>query len=241
MGNLLQRWLRYFDPLYHGRNLFGVASGSVASNGFFFSRIRGGYHLRRLIGGVPSLDDSIVGAAGADGSSIREFPWVTHSPDSSYTYRLTAVCGGGVEEDGTCNLAVVDFDSNGDWVGLRPRSPEELRVAPAAGGRFTISWSYFERGQQVAPVLFRVFADDGDGVVDYDVPIGEVAYRFRQTHFSFLSSAHAHGARRTFAVRAVSSDGIDDGNTMTAFAFADVEGPALPEGVVLHIVAADAG
>ena len=38
-----------------------------------------------------------MGAAGADETSVRTFPWVAHGADTIYVYRVTAINGGGVE------------------------------------------------------------------------------------------------------------------------------------------------
>jgi len=146
--NLLQKWLAYYDPIHRGWTPRGVANGICATGGWFFPRILGGYNLRRSQGQVPGQDEIIVGAAGAQADSIRTFPWVSHTADESYIYRLTAVGGGGVENFQDEIVTQVWLDETGNWPGCRPNAPSDLRVSSLSGGRFVLKWIYLGEGEQ---------------------------------------------------------------------------------------------
>ena len=134
--SLLEKWLIHYDPIHRGATMSGIANGVVATHGFSFPRIAGGYNLRRGEGFVPAGSSMIVGTAGADANSIDTFAWVTHAAGVTYTYRLTPIGGGGVENLADEVVSVVAFDGGSDWIGLRPNAVSDLQVRPAADGRF---------------------------------------------------------------------------------------------------------
>jgi len=225
MSDLLTKWLAHYDPVHRGWTPRGIATGVCATGGFFFPRVRGGYHLRRAPGGVPTMSAPIVGAGAAGQTTIREFPWVVHESNAAYVYRLNAVGGGGVEEDGARNITSVAFGPDGSWLGLRPNSPSDVRIACLSGGRFALRWSYNEAGQQAAPSEFRVFTDGGTGSVDYDEPAAVVPGRGRRMHYEYVTGGWPHGTRVKWSIRAYAASGAHDGNMLIVSAFADAEGP----------------
>jgi len=216
---LLQAWLLHYDPVHRGWTPRGIATGTCATNGFFFPRIRGGYHLRRAVSVRPDLGSPIIGAAGADACELREFPWMTHEAGTNYVYRLNAVGGGGIEEAGQDNLATVEFDDDGQWRGERPNSPCGLSVKIVAGGRFELRWIYREQGQRTAPAAFHIFTDNGNVV-------GTVPYHRRQLHYRFITLPYDDGVKVSWSVRSISTLGRDDENMIAVSARADAVGPA---------------
>jgi hypothetical protein len=232
-ATLLDRWASHFDPVHFGWSPRGIATATCATNGWFFPRVRGGVHLRRAVGRTPTLDDPIVGAGAAGATVVREFPWIVHAVDTTYTYRLTAIGGGGVEEDGTESVADVSFGPEGAWVGARPNPVRNLRVRPRAGGRMELRWAYAEAGQDAPPAWFAVFTDDGSGVIDYGAPVATVPYQFGAREYRFVTDGYAHGTRLEWAVRAVTAEGVDDGGTETVTGWADSGGPAGPADVAI--------
>ncbi len=227
MSELQTKWLAHYDPIHRGWTPRGIATGLCTTNGFFFPRVRGGYHLRRATGAIPSMDAAIVGAGAAGETTIREFPWVTRTPGAVYVYRLNAIGAGGVEEAGTDNLATVEFDAAGNWVGARPTGPANLRVRPLAGGRFELRWTYSEPNTAAAgeAIEFRVFSDGGTGTMDYVTAVATIAVRARRLHYRYATAAFPHGAKVKWAVRAYTAQTVHDGNTNAVFAWADAEGP----------------
>ncbi len=232
-ADLLTKWLTHYDPVHRGWTPAGIASGVCASNGFFFPRIRGGYNLRREIGSVPQAGSRIVGAAGFDAAQIRTFPWVSHAANATYTYRVTVINGGGVEEWAEETVSITGFDASGNWVGARPNPPGDLRVIPLAGGKFLLQWTYTREGEQAEPAAFRVYHDGGSGSVDYNTIIASVAYRRGRFHYMYTSIAFTHGTRVRWAVRAASAAGAEEKNTQVAFGWADAAAPPVNPTVIV--------
>jgi hypothetical protein len=225
--DLLAKWLDWYDPIHRGWTLKGIANGVCATNGFSFPRIQGGYNLRRAVGELPGPTAAIVGAAGAQATTIRTFPWVSHSADTEYTYRLMAVGGGGVENVADEVTTVAPFDSGGDWVGLRPNAPTDLRVTAASGGKFVLRWTYTREGEQVEPAQFRIYNDAGSGDVDYETVVATVSYRRGRFHYLALSSAFSDGVRVRWGVRAVSASGVEEDNQIVVEQWADAQPPPI--------------
>ena len=225
MSDLLTKSLTHYDPLRRGFTRTGLANAMRLTRGRFWSRIAGGYNLRRAIGRRPTSDDPVVGAAGSDAVSIVNFTWQSHGPSTTYTYRLNAVGPGGVEEVGETNRAHVAFDAGGALIGLRPNAPTNLRVSLESGGRFRLAWTYSEADEEVSPTEFRVFNDNGTGTVDYGTVVATLTARARKFHYDWLSSAFADGATRIWAVRAASAGGVEDANINVVTGTADAAGP----------------
>lgn len=236
-NDLFESWLMHYDPLHRGWTPKGIANGVCATAGFFFPRIAGGYNLYRAVGRAPDYGDPIVGAAGHDAATIRTFPWVSHAASTVYTWRLAAIGGGGVENRTGEAGTTAAFDDAGLWLGCRPNAPADLRVSALSAGRFLLRWTYTEQGQQVEPLVFRVYHDGGSGEIDYGVPAGTVGYLRRQWHYAFTSAGFEHDTRVRWAVRAVSASGIEDPNMLAVAGRAERQAPPVNPPVVLSRVA----
>jgi hypothetical protein len=178
----------------------------------------------------------IVGSAGADASTIRTFPWISHDAASTYVYRLTAVCGGGVENAMDETTAEVRFDAAGEWSGPVPNSPSDLRVTPTAHGTFLVQWAYSIEGQQTSPSEFRVYHDAGTGSVDFETVVASVSYRAGRYHYSYTSDPFDHGTRVKWAVRAAAASGTEDENSHVVFGWADAAAPPINPAVIISKV-----
>ena len=233
MAEMLQEWLRYYDPIHRGWTPAGIAHGVCATNGFSFPRIRGGYVLRRSVGGAAGGSGEVVAAAGAEAAAVRTFPWVRHEAGADYTYRLTAINGGGIENLQEVSAARAVFDGSGRWLGPRPNAPADLRVTPIRGGRFRVRWTYSPKGQEVEPAEFRVYCGVGWSGVDYGSAAGRVAYDGDRVHFGYASEPFADGTRVTWAVRAVSAAGREEDNALSATGWADALPPAARPTVIV--------
>ena len=243
MSELLDKWLAHYDSIHRGWTPRGIANGLCATNGFCFPRMAGGYNLYRGTPGLEDVDTNIpVGAAGAKATQIQTFSWRPHAASTGYVFVLRSIGGGGVESASSDEapsrpqVVSVPFDEAGLPEGLKPNPPTALCVARAADGRFAVSWDYVPRDEETPPAQFKVFTDNGTGVMDYDTPIGTVPYRPRAGRFEFVTETHAHGAVRTFGVRSVSTDGSTDGNTATVTSWADAEGPPVHTAVQVEVI-----
>ncbi len=234
MASMLEKWLVHYDPIHRGWTPGGIANAVCATNGFTFPRVAGGYNLyRRTVG---SNDAEIVGAAGANAKSIENFEWAAADVLADVAFELRSIGGGGVESAPSARGVNVKIDAAGEPSALKPNSPQRLKVARRAGGRFEVSWQYFERHEEATPELFRIYSDNSSGVIDYKNPIDEVAYVARQRHFQFVTDPHDHGETYLFAVRAVTVSGEQDDNEFSVEQWADAIPPASPQIVFSEIV-----
>ena len=158
-----------------------------------------------------------------------------HDANTRYVYGVKAISGGGVEETPdpggpdardaipteTHNVVRTGFDGSGALRPPEPNAPANLTVLPAAGGTLRVEWMYSSAGQDAVPVSFAVY-DNGGGPgpggappVDFDTPIGSVAYKSGQVFFGFVTGSYANGTRVELAVRARSANGGFEANTIT--------------------------
>lgn len=228
-SDLLNKWLRHYDPLHRGHTPGGIANGVCATRGFSFPRVAGGYNLYRAAAeDVGFLNGEIVGAAGANALAIETFTWRRAAADTSYRFGLRAVGGGGVESGFGEGTLLVDFDSAAEPVALRPNGVIDLTVTAKTGGILELRWSYSPVGEEISPAEFRIFSDGGSGEIDLDSPIGAVAYVSRGGRFRFAAGPIAHDVLVRFAVRAVSAGGGISRVDATAEGVSDATAPAAP-------------
>lgn len=231
--DLLSKWLSHYDPLNRGFTPAGIANAVCATNGFFFPRMKGGHHLRRKIGAAPGASDPIVGSAGHDATTIRTFPWITHEPSTEYTYRLSPIGGGGVENLTDSTTTLVAFDSSGRLLGPRPNPPADLRLTPLSAGRFCLQWTYNSDNEQTAPAEFRLYHDAGTGTIDFTNAAARIPYRPGRFHYEYISPAFPHGQRIRWAVRAASPTGAESQNGPPAAGWAISSPPAANPAVII--------
>jgi hypothetical protein len=241
-GGMLAKWLVHYDPIHRGYTARGIANGVCATSGWSFPRLAGGYNLYR---GTPTPQDidllRPVGAAGTSAERISTFSWCPHAAGVEYFHVVRAVGGGGVEGPMSVPPVSVAFDAGGVCLGGRPNAPGDIDVRPTAGGHFRLSWSYSSLGEEVSPSLFRVYSDGGDGEIDYGAAVAEVPYRAGRLRHCYEAGPFVHGARRGWAVRAISASGRDDGNTVAVAAVADADGPEPSPHVVCELLDAAGG
>jgi hypothetical protein len=246
-SELLAKWLRHYDPIHRGFTPAGIVNGVTATSGWSFPRMRGGYNLYR--GGVAAgagagggigvaapaaVDfDHPVGAAGRNATTIANAPWRPHQPSTVYLYTVKSIGGGGVESVAASPARAAEFDGAGALLGPRPNSPIAVSVRPGTGGTFVVRWAFAMRHGEVPPDHFALHHDDGTGEVDYDHVVAQVNYQRGRAHYTYASGAFSHGARRTWAVRAVTAAGVHDGNTRQVPGFADGSAPAAAAAVHL--------
>jgi hypothetical protein len=238
--NLLQAWLRHYDPIHRGWTPAGIANAVCATNGFAFPRVAGGYNLYRGLNADPHPGaDQPVGAAGARATVIDTFAWRPGPASNAGTFALVAIGGGGVESALGNPLITVEFDSERVPQPPVPNPPRDLSAWPIAGGRFRLTWHYAERDQAVAPMRFEAYRGDSADAIDFDTPIAGVSYRPRRVEHQCATPAYAHDSVQWFAVRAISSAGAHDGNTAGVSGRAQAAPPAAHTGVLTTIVEAD--
>jgi hypothetical protein len=221
------KWLNYCSPLFRGRFDFVAgedaprmdswANALVLLGGWYWVRIEGGHNLRRSVTSrIPSLDDPIVGTADGPAATIKTNWLVGHAAASRYLYRVTAVGGGGVEDDGRTAVREVATEADGTLTGLLPNRVADLTVTPQSNGSFVLRWNYAATGQAAAPSVFRVYSDSGTGTMDWVAPLGSVVYSTGVPSYLYTTAVLA-GAGDTavlFAVRAETTTGARERNAM---------------------------
>ncbi len=241
-SELFDKWLAHYDSIHRGWTVRGIANGVSAMNGWGVPRVAGGYNLYRGSGSADAIDfTSPVGAAGRDVVGISNFAWRPHAVSTRYYYAVKSIGGGGVESEGSLPARVAEFDGGGGLIGLRPNAPTGLAVRATAGGAFALRWLYGSRLEAAAPSAFRIYHDAGTGTVDYNTLVASVPYVRGRAHFVYASAGFAHGSRRVWAVRAVTDEGVEDGNVVTAFGWADATAPPVHPSVRASSVEAGEG
>lgn len=226
MSELLTKWLAHYDPVHRGWTARGIANGLCATNGFAFPRIRGGVNLYRGLGDAANIDFSDpVGAGAADASEIRNFAWRGHTASQVYYYALTAIGGGGVETDAGENVRRFETDAVGLSRGALPNAPSNVTARAAAAGVFVVAWTYSFVDEEAAPSAFRVYKGEGGGPIDFETVVATVPFRRGRVFYRYVSDAFDDKARVAWAVRAITSAGVEDANVVRSEARADALGP----------------
>lgn len=232
MGVLLERWLLHYDPIHRGYTQRGIANGVTATCGWGFPRVGGGYNLYRSVNGAAVDGDRPVGAAGRSATSIESFSWRPHAVSTDYAYSVRSIGGGGVESADSEGVLAA-FDGVGALIGPAPHAASDVAVRAISGGRFEVRWRYDAAGEAVAPAMFRLFHDGGSGTVDYGTVVGTVTYGACRALYAYVSGGFGHDVRRVWGVRAVSDEGVEEENELTAAAWSDDLAPSV--GSVLHV------
>jgi len=227
VGDLVTKWLAVWEPLSLGQFGDSRANGLGLTCGQFWLRTTGGYNLYRWTGDRYPVDVSggIVGAVRSGASAITNFPFITHVASTRYWYLIRAVGAGGVEEANESQVVRVELDAAGELLGPEPNAPESVRARPMAAGCVELRWRYSPASQEAEPSIFEVFGDGG-GTMDWQTPVGEVAYRRGRVDYLWTSAAFADGARLRFGVRAKSAMGVSERNERVVVVEADAMGPA---------------
>lgn len=213
----LEKWDRYGCPLTFGmfdyfpetkRGLSNDATirGMALTLGLFWTMPDGGHYLRRLPGGdVPTADDPLCGCSIGSNPAITTVTGFGPGADGSrWTYRITSVGGGGVEDNSMRGIreVVVIAAGSASIANPLPNPAIGLTVKPKADGSFVLTWKYRGKDQQAAPAEFAVFA--GVGSVDFSSPIATLAYKAGLEHYTYTTAAIAGSDVEpwAFAVRA---------------------------------------
>jgi len=232
MSDLLGKWLNHYDPIHRGWTRAGIANGVTAMHGCSFPRRKGGYllYLGTSLAGIDMARP--VGAASHDATVIRLFPWICPAPATRYYVRLVAIGPGGVESvENPKDRQVVAFTTGdgGEVPDPVPPAPRSLEVLPIAGGKFRIRFLFVPSRHFARAAQFRVYGNNGSGAVVYATPVHTIAARPSLSgagHYAWDTAAFDHGTSVKWAVRARTTEGGEETNTVVAEAQADAQGPA---------------
>ena len=195
---------KFFDSLYEGDSPNGIKLCMGVTGGDFWARNEGCQNLYRG-GNIEAVDFDTVVVVGDADDGLIEPANANHDAGVIYFYvvRRANICG--YEEQSLRASAKVGFDSQGDLIGHSCNMVLSVKGQQTAGPKVKLMWYYcpVEQGQRCK--CFKVYWDNGTGVIDYDNELGEAAYAGKRFN-SFQSGALTAG-RYLFCVQAISSDG----------------------------------
>ena len=222
--SLLTRFLEHYDPLFCGATASGIPFGTELMAGQAGWCVPGGLHA--LYRGTPDWSDidydvpfGVMSPTGDTPATIAHFVGYTFSASTRYCFGFRAVGRGGAIEENVTLGQRIETDGEAVPLPVVPNPPIRLTAQPKADGVILLQWFYDARGEQVGAATFNVYHNDGAGAVDYGTAIGSTSGR------AFLTNAYTHATEVTFGVRAESSAGNEETNTVTVSATADDQGP----------------
>lgn len=208
----LLQFIETMDPF--GTSVNSLQLGYAITAGAFFPMLDGAIFLaRREL--YPAPQGWIMcGLAGADASSIKNFPGFTHLAEMGYQYIAARSDGNGYVSQWSAPTRV-DFDDEGALITPRlPAWPVDLRAEAIAGGKFRVHWRYDTWGQGAEPSTFGIHIGLTVATIAYGYIIGSTAYVPGQQSYYFDTSAFGDGLQRAFAVRARNSGAVAEQNEL---------------------------
>jgi len=202
--------------------------------GQFWTRSQGCCNVYRGFDHINNIDYGRIIATGSSKCTLTLPTTVSHEADTDYYYAVRRASYSGKEEKGTLAVVRLRLDINGKVCPARPNCVSGLCAHAVADGKIQLGWWYWPIGQQIAPSYFTVYGDEGVGAIDYENPLGQVDYagiRF----YSYTSSAGNNNKTYRFSVRAVGSNGSDDGNRLFVEAVVDLSAPDGIEGLTGNV------
>jgi len=177
-----------------------------------FWTLRGGCHL--LYRGrerLSAIDYACVVAVREGPGEFEVLAPEVHRAGSTTFYAARRVSGTGKLQRDTTAVVRLALDKSGLVFPQRPNQVRGLRAEVAAGRRVRLRWWYWPLGQQAEPARFAVYGDAGTGEMNHRQSIGNVPYRGAGAYES-LGAPGEDNQTYHFCVRAVTAEGVEDGN-----------------------------
>jgi hypothetical protein len=199
---------KFFDSLYSGDSANGTKLCMALTEGDFWARPAG---VQVLYKGQDANDidfDKIIAASDSD-DDIFEVSAGQPLSRSFYVVRRVNCCG--VEEKTLSAAVKAEFDSQGNLV---EHSCNKVFIAAAEqidGNRILLKWFYQPIHQAKKISGFKIYYDNGTGIIDYQNPLGSLSYAGRK-FYQFVSNELTGDSYR-FCIRAVAADNSEDGFT----------------------------
>jgi hypothetical protein len=184
-----------------------------------------GYDLYHAIGPGPEALDYAQPYARA-GPHIRSLESGALMPGTVHWFGVRPVDARGVASPTAQGEVRIELDWQGGRVPDRPAGVLALSVRPLPGGIARLDWRWRPGQGGVVPRAFRIFGDGGIGAIDYQTPLGEVAYRDTQPQYAWESGELAGGLEHQLAVRAVAADEVWDEQPAVVRVTPDAEPPS---------------
>jgi hypothetical protein len=195
------------EALFSGMTSNAFKLGTVLSLGWFWMRRRGCIVLFRGET-LSSIDvQNILGVFEPDTEEICPAVYLEHRANETYFYLVCRVNICGYCQWGVQAVARVTIDSEGGLLKAQPNGILGLNANRTEDRKVKLCWYYCPAEQEIEPVSFKVYADDGTGRIDYDNAVSVIKYKGRG-FYSYTSDELSEG-RKDFAVKAVSAEGIE--------------------------------
>jgi hypothetical protein len=184
-----------------------------------------GYNLYHAMGPGPEVLDYSEPYARV-GLNIRSAKTNSLTPGAVHWFGVRPVDGRDIVSPTAQGEVRIELDWQGGRVPDRPAGVLALSVRPLPGGIARLDWRWRPGQGGVVPRAFRIFGDGGLGAIDYQTPLGEVAYRDTQLQYAWESGELAGGLEHQLAVRAVAADEVWDEQPAVVRVTPDAEPPS---------------
>jgi len=147
-------------------------------------------------------------------------------PGAVHWFGIRPVDARGIESPTAQDEVRLELDEQGQKVPDRPAGILQLSAKPLPQGLVALQWRWRAGLAGALPQAFRVFGDGGTGTIDYQTPLGEVAYQATRQQYAWESGELAGDLEHQLAVRAVTAGGVWDEQPAVVRVTPDTESPA---------------
>jgi hypothetical protein len=201
---------KFFCSLFEGDSPNGAKLGMGLTGGEFWPRINGCQNLYRGadLGNIDFV--SIIVTYDTDNKTLVIDRSVPHKAGMEYLYVLRRANQCGDEESGLCASVVVAFDETGKLSGSKCNAVIKLEAKQLSADIVELGWYYCPLNQPDNCTKFNLYNDGGTGNIDYNNCLASTPYVGPKHYKSNLQISST--GRYLFAVRAVSSQGLEENN-----------------------------
>ena len=202
-------WQR--EALFNGATHAAIKLGTVLTQGWFWVRRRGCTAVYRGTS-LTQVDFSRILYVAEPAAHELSLPaYLSHAPGSTHCYLVRRFNSCGHQEKTAAAATVLRVAPDGQLAPHRPNAVLGLAVGQTDPACVRLIWFYCPLDQKAAPDRFNLYASDPNGQIDFEHPIGTVRYGGRRFYCFDIPGLTA--GKHTFAVRAASANGIEDGSS----------------------------
>ena len=184
-----------------------------------------GYNLYHAMGPGPEVLNYVEPYAQV-GPNVCSVNTTSLTPGAVHWFGVRPVDGRDIVSPTAQGEVRIELDGQGGRVPDRPAGVLALSVRLLPGGIARLDWRWRPGQGGVVPRAFRIFGDGGLGAIDYQTPLGEVAYRDARPQYAWESGELAGGLDHQLAVRAVAADEVWDEQPAVVRVTPDAEPPS---------------
>ncbi len=199
--------VKFFDSLFGGDSANGSKLCLGLTEGDFWTRPAGVQLLYQ--GQDDDIDFDRISAVSEIDNDNFEISAGQPLSSSLYVVRRVNCCG--VEEETFSAAVRAEFDELGDLIEY---SCNKIFIAAAKqieGNKVLLKWFYQPIHQSKKVNNFKIYYDNGMGVIDYQNPLGSINYKGRK-FYQFVTGGLSNNSYK-FCIRAVAEGNCDDGFT----------------------------